>query len=253
MAAEDCRLIICFNKEKSAHLRFLGPLLAVPLRSMTMLSTTACTQQHLPRIGDQAANFKASTTEGPLDFYDYKKGMWALLFSHPADFTPVCSTELMEFAKEKAFFESKNTKLLGLSIDSIHSHLAWVENLKRIFDRELSYPLVADAKGQIAELYGMIHPNECETVTVRTLFVIDPNNKIRATIYYPLNVGRNTDEVKRLVLALQAADKNQVACPVNWKEGEKVIVPPPKSIADIKERESAGYERLDFYLCKKNL
>lgn len=207
----------------------------------------------LPRIGDLAPNFKSPTTHGILDFHEWKKGAWAILFSHPADFTPVCSTELIEFAKEKAFFDSKNVKLIGLSIDSIHSHLAWVENLRGIFDIELPFPMVADLKANVAELYGMIHPNESETVTVRTLFVIDPNNKIRAIIYYPLNIGRNTHEVKRIVTALQTADKNQIACPVNWQEGEKVIVPPPKNMAEIKERSSANYERLDFYLCKKTI
>lgn len=217
-----------------------------------MLNAT-CTHQSLPRIGDPAENFKANTTHGPLDFHEWKKGVWALLFSHPADFTPVCSTELIEFAKEKAFFDEKNTKLLCLSVDSIHSHLAWVENLRHIFDIELPFPLIADGQRQVAELYGMIHPHESETVTVRTLFVIDPNNKIRAIIYYPLNIGRNTEEVKRLVTALQASDKNQVACPVNWQEGEKVIVPPPKSMAELKENQKADYERLDFYLCKKDL
>ncbi len=207
----------------------------------------------IPRIGDIAANFQSTTTHGQIDFHEWKKGSWTILFSHPADFTPVCSTELIEFAKEKTFFDDKKTKLIGLSIDSIHSHLAWVENLRGIFDMELLFPMIADHRGQVAELYGMIHPNESATVTVRTLFIIDPNNKIRATIYYPLNVGRSTVEVKRLLTALQSADKHQVACPVNWHEGDKVIVPPPKSMAEMKERENAGYERLDFYLCKKSV
>ena len=215
-----------------------------------MLSENTC-HVTLPRIGDEAPNFTAPTTHGALNFHDWKKGMWAILFSHPADFTPVCSTELIEFAKEQSFFDSKNVKMLGLSIDSIHSHLAWVENLRSIFDLELPFPMIADSKACVAELYGMIHPNESTTVTVRTLFVVDPHNKIRATIYYPLNIGRNTNEVKRLITALQASDKNQIACPVNWQEGEKVIVPPPKTMAELKERAQAGYERLDFYLCKK--
>lgn len=207
----------------------------------------------MPRIGDISPNFHAVTTQGPIEFHEWKKNAWTILFSHPADFTPVCSTELIEFAKERSFFEERNTKLIGLSIDSIHSHLAWVQNLRAIFDIELPFPMVADHRGQVAELYGMVHPNESATVTVRTLFVIDPNHKIRATIYYPLNVGRNTVEVKRLLSALQASDKHQVACPVNWQDGDKVIVPPPKSMAEIKEREQANYERLDFYLCKKSI
>ena len=205
------------------------------------------------RIGDIAPNFNCMSTLGALNFHDYKKDSWALLFSHPADFTPVCSTELIEFAKEKNYFENKNTKLIGLSIDSIHSHLAWIENLRGIFDLELSYPLVADSKALVAESYGMIHPGESETMTVRTLFVIDPEHKIRALIYYPLNIGRNIQEVKRLLTALQTSDKNRVACPVNWQEGDKVIIPPPKNMAELKERNAGNYERLDFYLCKKSI
>ncbi len=208
---------------------------------------------NLVRIGELAPNFNAVTTLGSIDFHDYKKGSWAILFSHPADFTPVCSTELIEFAKEKSFFDSKNTKLIGLSIDSIHSHLAWIENLRGIFDIELPYPMIADSKAYVAELYGMIHPHESETVTVRTLFVIDPEHKIRALIYYPLNIGRNTHEVKRLLTALQASDKNKIACPVNWQEGDQVIIPPPKNMAEVNERKTANYERLDFYLCKKSI
>lgn len=207
----------------------------------------------MPRIGDIAPSFAAVTTHGPIEFHEWKRGAWTILFSHPADFTPVCSTELVELAKDRKFFDDRNTKLIGLSIDSIHSHLAWVQNLRSIFDIELSFPMIADHRGQVAELYGMVHPNESATVTVRTLFVIDPNHRIRATIYYPLNVGRNTLEIKRLLTALQASDKHQIACPVNWNEGDKVIVPPPKTIAEVEERDKAGYERLDFYLHKRTI
>lgn len=207
----------------------------------------------IPRIGDQAANFQTVSTHGPLDFHEWKKDSWTILFSHPADFTPVCSTELVEFAKEKKFFDEHKTKIIGLSIDSIHSHLAWVQNLKSIFDVELPFPMIADHRGHVAELYGMVHPNESATVTVRTLFFIDPTHKIRATIYYPLNVGRSIPEVKRLLTALQTADTHQIACPVNWQQGDKVIVPPPKSMSEVAEREKADYEKLDFYLCKKSL
>lgn len=200
-----------------------------------------------------APNFTAPSSHGNIDFHEWKKGTWAVLFPHPADFTPVCSTELIEFAKERAFFDSKGVKLIGLSIDSIHSHLAWIENLRGIFDIEIPFPMIADSKANVAELYGMIHPNESETVTVRTLFVIDPNNKIRAIIYYPPNIGRNTLEVKRLINALQTSDKHHIACPVNWQEGDKVILPPPKNMVELKERALESYERLDFYLCKKSI
>lgn len=208
----------------------------------------------IPRIGDNAPDFTAVTTEGQLSFHEWKKDKWAILFSHPADFTPVCSTELTEFARRSKEFEQRNTKLIGLSIDSIHSHLAWRENLKKIMDVEINYPVIADLDMKVAQTFGLLHPNESTTAAVRAVFVIDPKNLVRAIIYYPLNVGRNIDEVVRLVDALQTTDKHGVAAPVNWKPGDKVIVPPPKSVADVAEREShKDYERLDFYLNKKSL
>ena len=208
----------------------------------------------IPRIGDKAPDFEAVTTEGNLKFSEWKGDKWAILFSHPADFTPVCSTELTEFAKRSKEFEQLNTKLIGLSIDSIHSHLAWRENLKKILDVEINYPLIADLNTKVAQAYGLLHPNESQTATVRAVFVIDPKQTVRAIIYYPLNVGRNIDEVVRLLQGLQITDKHGVAAPVNWKPGDKVIVPPPKSVADVAEREShKEYERVDFYLNKKSL
>jgi peroxiredoxin (alkyl hydroperoxide reductase subunit C) len=208
----------------------------------------------IPRIGDKAPDFTAVTTEGPINFNEWKKDKWVILFSHPADFTPVCSTELSEFARRNKEFEQRNTKLIGLSIDSIHSHLAWRENLKKILDVEINYPLIADLDTKVAQAYGLLHPNESTTATVRAVFVIDPKNTVRALIYYPLNVGRNIDEVVRLLDALQTTDKHSVAAPVNWKPGDKVIVPPPKSVADVAERAThKEYERVDFYLNKKSL
>ena len=212
------------------------------------------TLRPMPRIGDKAPDFTASTTHGELRFRDFQGDKWALLFSHPADFTPVCSTELCELAKRSKEFESRNFKLLGVSVDSIHSHLAWVENLAQILDTRLPYPLVADTDRKVSELYGMIHPGESSTVTVRTLFFVDPKNTIRAIIYYPLNVGRNVDEILRVADALQTADANAVACPVNWKKGDKVIVPPPKNEKDVAARkEMKNVEMLDFYLIKRSL
>jgi peroxiredoxin (alkyl hydroperoxide reductase subunit C) len=208
----------------------------------------------MPRIGDKAPDFTANTTHGELRFRDYQGDKWTLLFSHPADFTPVCSTELCELAKRSKEFESRNFKLLGVSVDSIHSHLAWVENLATILDTRLPYPLVADTDKKVSELYGMIHPGESSTVTVRTLFFVDPKNTIRAIIYYPLNVGRNVDEILRVADALQTADTNAVACPVNWKKGDKVIVPPPKTEKEVAARKAlTNVDRLDFYLVKKSL
>ncbi|HEX6811928.1 MAG TPA: peroxiredoxin [Planctomycetota bacterium] len=208
----------------------------------------------LPRISEPAPDFKAATTHGELQFSEWQGNSWTILFSHPADFTPVCSTELTELAKRSKEFETRNCKLIGVSIDSIHSHLAWVENLATIMETRLPYPLIADSDRKVAELYGMIHPGESATVTVRALFYIDPKHNIRAIIYYPLNVGRNVDEILRVLDALQTADGNSVACPVNWKKGDKVIVPPPKSYKEVEARKALqGVERLDFYLIKKSL
>ncbi len=207
----------------------------------------------IPRIGDDAPDFHAQTTHGELDFASWAGDSWVVLFSHPADFTPVCSTELSEFGRRSDEFAQRGVKLMGISVDSIHSHLAWVQNLESILSVRLPYPLVADSNRNVAELYGMVHPEESATVTVRALFVIDPSRKIRAIIYYPLNVGRNVDEVLRTVDALQTADTKSVACPVNWRPGDKVIVPPPKTEDEVNDRLSADYERLDFYLCKKDL
>ena len=208
----------------------------------------------IPRIGDPAPDFKAQTTQGEITFSDWQKESWVILFSHPADFTPVCSTELVEFARRNEEFARRNTKLIGLSIDSIHSHLAWRQNLKQILDVEIPYPLIADLDMAVAQKYGMVHPGASATATVRAVFIIDPKHVVRALVYYPMNVGRNVDEITRLLEALQTADKNACATPVNWKPGEKVIVPPPKTVAEVKEREShKDYERFDFYLNKKSL
>ena len=218
------------------------------------MEATQTTLHPMPRIGDVAPDFTALTTKGELTFSKWQEGGWVLLFSHPADFTPVCSTELTEFAKRSADFAKRSVKLIGLSIDSIHSHLAWRENLKQIFDVSIDYPMIADLDTKVAQLYGMIHPGASSTVTVRTVFVIDPKRTIRALVYYPLNVGRNVDEIVRLVDALQTADKNACATPVNWKPGDKVIVPPPKTEAEVAERAShKEYERFDFYLNKKTI
>ncbi|MBK7874396.1 MAG: peroxiredoxin [Planctomycetes bacterium] len=216
--------------------------------------TDPTTPSGIPRIGEPAPDFKAPTTHGEITFSDWHKGSWVVLFSHPADFTPVCSTELTEFARKSDEFARMNTKLIGLSIDSIHSHLAWRENLKSILDVEIPYPLIADLSMDVATKYGMLHPGASSTATVRAVFVIDPKRTIRALVYYPMNVGRNVDEVLRLVEALQCADTNACATPVNWRKGEKVIVPPPKTVNEVKEREShKEYERYDFYLNKKSL
>ena len=217
------------------------------------MTETTCTGG-IPRIGEPAPDFKAPTTHGEITFSDWHKGSWVVLFSHPADFTPVCSTELTEFARKSDEFARLNTKLIGLSIDSIHSHLAWRENLKSILDVEIPYPLIADLSMEVASKYGMLHPGASSTATVRAVFVIDAKRTIRALVYYPMNVGRNVDEVLRLVEALQTADAHACATPVNWRKGEKVIVPPPKTVNEVKERSThKEYERYDFYLNTKSL
>lgn len=219
--------------------------------------------QPMPRIGDEAPKFEAMTTMGPISFPEDFKGQWVVFFSHPADFTPVCSTEFLAFAKMKEEFEKRNVQLLGLSIDSNFSHIAWIMNLKEKTGVEIPFPIVADVDGKVARLYGMLHPGESNTATVRAVFVIDPNGKIRAIIYYPLSCGRNMREILRLIDALQTADKYGVATPANWvpepqiweytEENTKVIVPPPTTYEDAVKRLKEGYECIDWYFCKKSL
>jgi peroxiredoxin (alkyl hydroperoxide reductase subunit C) len=208
---------------------------------------------NMPLIGDLAPDFEAVTTIGKLKFSDYIKGKWTILFSHPADFTPVCTTELTGFAKEKDYFEQHNTKLIGLSIDSIHSHIAWVNNVREKTGVLFHFPIIADIDMKVAKLYGMLQPNASETAAVRAVFFIDPNAKIRLIMYYPLNVGRNMEEIKRVLEAMQTADEYKVALPLNWKKGEKVIVPPPKTMIELEERLASKLEMVDFYLAKKEL
>ena len=208
----------------------------------------------MPRIGDQAPDFEAVTTKGKIKFSNFIKNSWTIMFSHPADFTPVCTTEMSGFAQEKKFFKRHGTKLIGLSIDSIHSHLAWVNNVRNNTDVYMDFPIIADLDMKVAQLYGMLHPGESATAAVRAVFFIDPKGTIRLIMYYPLNVGRNMKEIKRALVALQTADKNKVALPMNWKPGDKVIVPPPKTLKEMeKVIANTEYEKVDFYLAKKTL
>jgi peroxiredoxin 2/4 len=220
------------------------------------MSENRTTPNTMPRIGDAAPDFTAVTTQSAaMKFSEWQGDSWVILFSHPADFTPVCSTELAEFARRESEFTAENVKLIGLSIDSIHSHLAWRENLKTTLGVELPFPIIADLDTRVAQLYGMIHPGESATVTVRAVFLIDPKRTIRAIIYYPLNAGRNIDEIMRITQALQTADANACATPVNWTPGEKVVVPPPKTVDDVAERLSHkgnDYDVKDFYLSLRN-
>lgn len=208
----------------------------------------------MPRIGDKAPDFEALTTTGKMKFSDYEPGKWKILFSHPADFTPVCTTEMSGFAENQSVFDGLNSALVGLSIDSIHSHLAWVNNVREKTGVYFQFPIIADLDMKVSKLYGMLQPNESETAAVRAVFFIDPDHKIRLIMYYPLNVGRNMDEIIRALKALQFSDKNKVAIPLNWQPGDKVIVPPPKTLAEMDARiADNSIEKIDFYLAKKQL
>jgi peroxiredoxin 2/4 len=207
----------------------------------------------MPAIGDKAPDFQANTTFGPIQFSEYNKGSWVILFSHPADFTPVCTTEMSGFALRHDEFKKLNTKLLGLSIDSIHSHMAWVHNVKSKIGVLLDFPIIADIDMKVSKLYGMLQPNESETAAVRAVFFIDPTGKVRLIMYYPLNVGRNMNEIIRVLKALQLSDEHKVAMPLDWQPGDKVIVPPPKTLKDMEEREKSDYEMVDFYLAKRSI
>jgi peroxiredoxin (alkyl hydroperoxide reductase subunit C) len=207
----------------------------------------------LPRIGEPAPLFEAESTHGVLRLEDFK-GSWLVFFSHPADFTPVCTTEFLAFASIHKDLRARSCELLGLSIDSVFSHIAWVRRIEEKFGGKIEFPIVADLSRQVAELYGMIMPGESKTETSRCVFVIDPRQTIRAVIYYPLTTGRNTDEILRLVDALQATDINGVATPANWRPGDQVIVPPPRTQDAAEDRVKAqGVECLDWFFCKKSL
>ncbi|MEN9228514.1 MAG: peroxiredoxin [Gloeomargarita sp. GMQP_bins_120] len=207
----------------------------------------------IPRIGDPAPDFEVMTTHGVKRLSDYR-GHWVILFSHPADFTPVCTTEMVGLAKLNEEFEKRNAKLLGLSVDSIHSHIAWLENIRQNFGIELPFPIIADIDMKVSSLYGMIHPGASSTATVRAVFFIDPDGIIQALVYYPLTNGRNLDELLRLLDSLQTSREYKVATPANWHKGERVIEPPPKTVEELRQRREGNYpEKVDFYLVKKDL
>ena len=208
----------------------------------------------IPRIGELAPDFEAETTHGTFKFSEWQVAKWVVLFSHPADFTPVCTTELAEFARRFSDFVQRDTKLIGLSIDSIHSHMAWLQNIKERLGVELPYPLIADLDMKVAQQYGMLHPEASSTATVRAVFFISPERKVQALVYYPLSSGRNLDEILRLLDSLQTAARHSVATPVNWRPGERVIIPPARSVEALKERMARmDMEHVDFYLGYKKI
>ena len=207
----------------------------------------------MPRLGAQAPAFQAETTHGTIRLEDFR-GSWLILFSHPADFTPVCTTEFIAFAEIAPELRKRNVELLGLSIDSTYSHIAWVRNIEQHCGVKIPFPVIADLNKEVATLYGMIMPGESKTETSRCVFVIDPNQIVRAMIYYPLTTGRNMDEILRLIDALQTTDKHGVATPANWRPGDQVIVPPPRTIEAAAERtEMPGITCTDWYFSKKDL
>ena len=208
----------------------------------------------MPRIGDIAPDFEAVTTKGKIKLSDFAKDKWIVMFSHPADFTPVCTTEMSGFAVRKKEFDALGAELLGLSIDSIHAHLGWVQNVRENTGVLFDFPIIADLDMSISKLYGMLQPNESQTAAVRAVFFIDPEKKIRLIMYYPLNVGRNMDEILRALEALQTSDEHCVALPLDWKKGDKAIVPPPKSLEELDKRlEDKSVEKVTWYLAKKGI
>ncbi|OQW90080.1 MAG: peroxiredoxin [Rhodoferax ferrireducens] len=205
-----------------------------------------------PQLNARAPEFNAVTTSGPRTLDDYK-GKWLILFSHPADFTPVCTTEFIGFAKHFDKFQSMNCELLGLSIDSLFSHLAWMRNIQEKFGTTIPFPIIEDIKMDVARAYGMIHPGAADTQAVRATFFIDPKGVLRAMVYYPMSNGRSIEEFVRLLEAMQTSDANSVATPEGWTPGCKVIVPPPKTAAAAEARASEGYDTIDWYYSTKSL
>jgi len=214
---------------------------------------TTPTTPTMPRIGDKAPHFEAVTTHGTLKLEDFK-GKWLVLFSHPADFTPVCTTEFMAFQEIYPELKKRGVELLGLSVDSLYSHIAWVRNIEEKTGVKIEFPIIADLDMKVANAYGMIMPQQSSTEAVRAVFVIDDKQVIRAIIYYPMSAGRNMDEILRLIDSLQTTDKYGTPTPANWRPGMQVIVPPPKTAEDAAKRmQEQGIEIVDWYLSKKNV
>ncbi len=206
----------------------------------------------MPRLNETAPDFNVKTTHGSKKLEDYK-GKWLVLFSHPADFTPVCTTEFIAFAKSHDKFQALNCELLGLSIDSNYAHIAWVRNIEEKFGIKIPFPIIEDLSMAVAHDYGMIQPGASDTSAVRATFFIDPDSVLRAMVYYPMSNGRSIAEFLRLLEALQTSDQYGIATPENWQPGDKVIVPPPKTVQAAEKRVQEGYEYTDWYFSKKKL
>jgi alkyl hydroperoxide reductase subunit AhpC len=200
------------------------------------------------QLGNTAPDFTAETTDGLISFHEYLGDSWGILFSHPADFTPVCTTELGEFARRKHDFDDRNTKIIGVSVDSVASHKSWSADIAQTQGHALNFPLIGDENRAVAELYGMIHPNALETATVRTVFVIGPDKKVKLMLTYPAAIGRNVDEILRVLDALQLSAQHAVSTPVNWTDGDDVIISPAISDDDARTRFPKGFTTLKPYL-----
>jgi|TARA_R110002072_G_scaffold134013_2_gene274590 alkyl hydroperoxide reductase subunit AhpC len=200
------------------------------------------------QLGDQVPNFTQQSTEGDITLYDYLGDKWGVLFSHPKDYTPVCTTELAEVSRLKPEFDKRNVKVLGLSVDPLRDHEGWIGDIEETQSVALNFPLLADADRKVSDLYGMIHPNASDTLTVRSVFIIDPNKKLRLIITYPASTGRNFDEILRVIDSLQLTDNHKVATPVNWQQGDDVIIVPALSDEDAKALFPNGWKTLKPYL-----
>ena len=215
-------------------------------------AVASATVTALPRLNEPAPEFEAVTTHGVIRLSDYRDS-WLILFSHPADLTPVCTTEFIAFTKIYPELQKRHVELLGLSIDSVYSHIAWVRNIEERTGTKIPFPVIADLDRGVASKFGMVMPGESKTETVRCVFVIDPKGVLRAMIYYPLSLGRNMDEILRIIDALQTSDRHGVATPANWRPGDKVIVPPATTQEVAEQRFSQGYECVDWYFCKREI
>ena len=200
------------------------------------------------RLGDDAPNFTAPTTQGEIDFHEWKGDSWAVLFSHPKDFTPVCTTELGTVAKLKDEFDRRDVKVIGLSVDPVESHLEWEKDIAETQGQAVNFPMIADPDRAVADLYDMIHPNASDTLTVRSVFVIGPDNKVKLTLTYPASTGRNFDELLRVIDSLQLTAEHKVATPANWNHGDKVIIVPAVSDDEARERFPQGWDAQKPYL-----
>ena len=200
------------------------------------------------RLGDKAPDFEAQTSEGKINFYEFLGDSWGILFSHPADYTPVCTTELGAAAKYKDEFEKRNVKVMALSVDGVESHKGWIQDINETQNTNVNFPIIADEDRKIADLYDMIHPNASDTLTVRSVYVIDPNKKIRLMITYPASTGRNFDELLRVIDSLQLTENHKVATPANWKSGEDVVISPSISNEDAEKMFPKGFKEVKSYL-----